>query len=235
MGEQDEELERIRERERRGDAGPWKWQLVTQLERIAGALESLVAADQGRAPRDDGDLGSHPRPAPARAARKDEPKSGGSKPSADLVVRVPAGDVHGPKPGAAGGGHQVLRAYCDAYRIRYGVSPVITGKVAGLAKNLLRTVSVERLSRLVQAYLQMEDKFFLLKCHDFVTFSENIQRVAVALYHGTADPHEKNYWAQVFGGPHDTEHIPAAGTPAPKQLGGASVQSGTSQPLLEGF
>lgn len=34
-----EDLMRIQERERPGDAGPWKWQLIAVLERIAIALE----------------------------------------------------------------------------------------------------------------------------------------------------------------------------------------------------
>ena len=98
------------------------------------------------------------------------------------------------------GARRLIATYCDAYKLRYGISPPITGQVAGQAKNLLGTIPLDRACEMVQAYLQMEDRWFLTKCHDFPTFAGNLGKVAVSLANGTAEPHEKRFWERVFGG-----------------------------------
>jgi hypothetical protein len=95
---------------------------------------------------------------------------------------------------------QLLRAYCDAFKSRYGTRPVVDGKMVGLCKQVVLAVgSAEKACLLVQAYLQMEDRWFLTKCHDFVTFHQNMGKVAVSLASGTQDPHERKFWNTVFG------------------------------------
>lgn len=90
----------------------------------------------------------------------------------------------------------VISCYAMAFKERYKVRPDISGKTQGLIKNLLRDVQVGRLCDLVQAYLQMEDPWFKTKCHDFVTFYENIGKVGIALDKGVSDPTKKG-WMEI--------------------------------------
>lgn len=94
----------------------------------------------------------------------------------------------------------VLAAYVDAFQGRYGkqTRPDMGGRVQGLVKTLLKTYPTERLSMLVQAYLQMEDRWFVTKCHDFPTFYENIGKVGVCLDKGK--PTTEKTWEDIIDG-----------------------------------
>lgn len=98
---------------------------------------------------------------------------------------------------------ELIACYCEAFKTRYGTNPHVDGKTAGLVRRLLGDVSVDRAKMLIQAYLQMEDPWFLKKCHDFGTFMMNLSPVVVALANGTQDPQEKRFWSQVFRGSED--------------------------------
>lgn len=100
-----------------------------------------------------------------------------------------------PKPGQV-----FIATYCEAYKSRYGVNPIVTPKDGGICQRLLKAVPIEKARHLIQAYLQMEDRWFMTKCHDLVTFEQNLGKVAIALANGTKDPHEKDFWKHVFGG-----------------------------------
>ena len=45
---------------------------------------------------------------------------------------------------------------------------------------------LDRACDLIQVYLQMDDPWFVTKCHDFTTFVSNIQKVSLALDTGEA-------------------------------------------------
>lgn len=94
---------------------------------------------------------------------------------------------------------KVTAVYCEAYKLRYETNPIITWQTVGFIKALLKTLSFEKVSDLVQAYLQMDDPWFLIKCHDFGTLYQNLNKVSASLAQGTKDPHEKKYWDTVFG------------------------------------
>lgn len=128
----------------------------------------------------------------------------------------------------------VVVAYCDAYKKKYGSHPVIDGKTAGLAKNLLKSLPLERVIDLVQAYLQMEDSFFKVRCHDFVTFTQNLNKVALALANGTSDPHEKDFWDKVFGrGGNDGRGIQSSDGAIGENLEQRRLSTGENKSLLE--
>lgn len=92
-----------------------------------------------------------------------------------------------------------IAAYVDAYRQRYGAQtcPDLRGKMQGVMKRLATEVPIERLRLLLQTYLQMPDPWFATKCHDLVTFSENLGKVGLALDGGRANPSEKT-WEDVL-------------------------------------
>ena len=121
--------------------------------------------------------------------------------------------------------HFVIKSYCEAYKEKYGINPIIDGKTTGLVKALTKTVPGERLRDLVQAYLQMDNPWFKTKCHDFVTFTQSLSQVAVALANGTEDPHERDYWRKVFGD--GEENIRNATQTNERDVGGEALPSGT--------
>lgn len=96
---------------------------------------------------------------------------------------------------------ELIAAYCEAFKSRYGENPVIDGKTQGLARQMARHVPLEKAKQLVQVYVQMQDSWFVTKHHDFATFAQNISKVAVAAARGenrkTADTTD---WNKVFQG-----------------------------------
>jgi hypothetical protein len=86
--------------------------------------------------------------------------------------------------------YQLIKLYCTAYKERYKTNPVIDGKTQGLVKNLLKATSLEHASNLIQVYLQMNDKWFITKHHDFVTFTQNLNMIQVAMSNGKETPKE---------------------------------------------
>lgn len=81
--------------------------------------------------------------------------------------------------------------YVRAYQKRYGpkARPELRdGKTQGLISTFVKSQPVERACQLIEAYLQMDDKWFLTKSHDFGTFKENLQKVGLALDTGNQSP-----------------------------------------------
>lgn len=87
-----------------------------------------------------------------------------------------------------------IAAYCDAYRERYGARPEIVGKDTGIVNRLLRAVGPLRATQIVQAYLQMGDRWFLTKAHDLATLEANLTKVSTALQTGFEDPAKEQAW-----------------------------------------
>jgi len=100
-----------------------------------------------------------------------------------------------PPPVVTENAQHVIRAFVDAHRSRYGpeTTPHIGPKEAGMAKNLLATYNVQQLGLMFQAYVQMEDRFFLAKAHDLPTFCSNLNAVKLALQKGRKNPNEKGF------------------------------------------
>lgn len=95
---------------------------------------------------------------------------------------------------------QLVATYCDAYKERHGSYPIIDGKAAGVARNLLRTLPLERAQDIVRAYLQMDTSWFKTRGWALDTLAQNLNSVALSLANGTKEPGEKAYWEKVFGG-----------------------------------
>lgn len=106
------------------------------------------------------------------------------------TTKKPAGDVH-----------RLIGVYISAFQLRYGkqARPDVGGKVQGLLKNLLKDHPAERLVGLIQAFLQMDDPWFVTKTHDFPTLYENVGKVQTALRNGTPRAEDNRYWEKVFG------------------------------------
>ena len=74
---------------------------------------------------------------------------------------------------------RVVAVWCSEYKRRYQVQYRVTGKDAGILKRLLGGVgSVDTMSRIIAAYLDMPDPWFVNKRHDVVTLEANLAKVS---------------------------------------------------------
>lgn len=77
-----------------------------------------------------------------------------------------------------------IAAMVTAYRSKYKDKPVLDGKTLGQIKTLLKHVPLNRAIDMYQVYLQLDDQWFKTKCHDFTTFTSNLQKISVSLTTG---------------------------------------------------
>lgn len=84
--------------------------------------------------------------------------------------------------------------YDNALKARYGVKAklVITPKIAGQIKKLVADIGLIKACDLIQVYFQMDDPWFLKRGHDFGTFLNNLQKIALALDTGLENPTSNN-------------------------------------------
>lgn len=73
----------------------------------------------------------------------------------------------------------VIGEYKRLFETKYGSKPDLSGKPIGQIKNLLKTISAERLVGLIETYLAMDDDWIKRRCHDFGTFVMSLQKVGV--------------------------------------------------------
>lgn len=90
---------------------------------------------------------------------------------------------------------QVLMAeYKKGFKEKYGAYPRTGGKEAGIVKRLVKDHPVDGLCLWIQGYFQMPDPWFQTKCHDLVTFEQNIGKIAAAVETGKDVPGKANWW-----------------------------------------
>ena len=77
---------------------------------------------------------------------------------------------------------QLIAVYCLAWKERYKTAPIIDGPNANAAR-LITTgknkIPFQRAIDLVQTYILMNDRWFLTKRHDLITFKTNLNAVAI--------------------------------------------------------
>lgn len=80
--------------------------------------------------------------------------------------------------------------YDKALKTRYGnkAKLVITPKIAGQIKKLVFDIGLVKACDLIQVYFQMDDQWFLKRAHDFSTFLNNLQKIAISLDTGLENP-----------------------------------------------
>lgn len=86
------------------------------------------------------------------------------------------------RPGAPKKGDQdtkdLISHYCSIYKSRYGNSPPVTGKALGIAKMAIKDLGLEKAKLFIEAYLSMNDSWFLTKHHDLGTFAASLTKIA---------------------------------------------------------
>lgn len=159
-----------------------------------------------------------------------EPAARGKRaPGRQLNMPIPTNRAVDPSapPVDAGLGAQVfIGRYVQALRKRYGpkARPDLSGKVRGEMLRFLAEEPLERACDLIEAFVQMEDKWFLTKAHDFGTFIANRHKVALALDTGEADPSKRFK---------PTEEILAELDERDKRLRSAEEERTLTDPLVE--
>lgn len=210
---------------------------MKELERIAVALEKIVEAlgTMGKISPTAPDIRQRRREAGLRSAEARRQRYGTAQPrrtqteqNSNKLAKVDQEQANQTK--------YLIGVYCEAFKARYGANPVITGKTAGQARQLLKAIPLGQASELVQAFLQMEDNWFKLKCHDFGVLVQSLNQVKVALRNGTSTPHEKSFWDRVFGKgdhPGETANLPGAGEAPGRSVGGQKLLRAGDRTAME--
>ena len=195
---------------------------MKELERIAVALEKIAESlgALGKNSPTAPDVRQRRREAGLRSAEARKQRYGTAQPRTNAEQN--SNKLSKVDPESANQTKFLIGVYCEAFKTRYGANPVITGKTAGQARQLLKAIPLGQASELVQAFLQMEDNWFKLKCHDFGVLVQSLNQVKVALKNGTSTPHEKSFWDRVFGkGESNSEatNLPGAGEAPGRSVG----------------
>ncbi len=72
-----------------------------------------------------------------------------------------------------------VAAYCNRFKDRWGESPPITGKDAGIAKRLAKGMGLERFEILLDAFFQMPDALLVKNKHPLNHFELKLNEIAV--------------------------------------------------------
>ena len=95
-----------------------------------------------------------------------------------------------------------IGCYRKAFRERYpNTDPDVRGKVQGQIKALLKDYPLDKAKTMIQVYCQMDGAkgWFKTKGHDFGTFMENLNPIAIALATGADSGSNEINWNEVFG------------------------------------
>lgn len=80
--------------------------------------------------------------------------------------------------------HDVIAFYCERYEERYGSRPHVSQKTAGVAKRVASSMPLDRIFRLIDHYLEMNDFYFAKRCHDLAVFENSMNKVILSLEQG---------------------------------------------------
>ncbi len=73
--------------------------------------------------------------------------------------------------------HDFIKKYCEIYKTKFGINPVINGKAQGIAKRLTKDLGLTQALHLVEIYLRMDTQWFKTKGYDLMTFEANLNTV----------------------------------------------------------
>jgi hypothetical protein len=92
---------------------------------------------------------------------------------------------------------EFIGTYVRAYGRRYGEKArpecLQDNKIIGQIRNFLTNRSLARACDLIQVYLQMDDPWFVKHGHDFITFTQKINQIGLALHNGRDPARPKSF------------------------------------------
>jgi hypothetical protein len=62
-------------------------------------------------------------------------------------------------------GQKLIAFYCEKYKQRFSINPVLTGKEIGAMKNILKTLSLERAQELINGYFELSDAWIVQRMY----------------------------------------------------------------------
>lgn len=95
---------------------------------------------------------------------------------------------------------EFVAAYVDAYRTRFPdgrPEDLNDGKVRGQILSWVKDYPIDRARDLIQAYFQMDAKWFNTKGYDFATFRNNLNKIGQALDSGRDPDGQTLDWAAI--------------------------------------
>lgn len=78
------------------------------------------------------------------------------------------------------GTKEVIAAYCEEFKARYGTNPAITAKAGNQIKNVVKSLGVNRSMELIRTFVWMNKSWFITKMHSVDAFVTSLNEVAVA-------------------------------------------------------
>lgn len=87
-------------------------------------------------------------------------------------------DANASPPVESNIGKKLIGVYCENWKTRYKSNPPIRPQDAKSLKQLGESNGFDRTKKLIEAYLRMNERFYLQKRHDLATFMNNLTSVA---------------------------------------------------------
>jgi hypothetical protein len=97
--------------------------------------------------------------------------------NSDSISDLDSGGIARTAKAVAPIGQNLIAHYCDEYKKRYGVNPVIRPQDARLLKTAGDSLGSDKVKALLSSYLSMSTSWFLKKSHDVVTFYSNLNQI----------------------------------------------------------
>lgn len=137
---------------------------------------------------------------------------------------------------------EFIKKYCELHKARYktSVSPPIDGRSVGIALQLIKTAGFSKAVDLLQAYLQLNDPWFVKQCHPLWILAKDLNRIWVALDRGIESPDNEDGWDRFWKnidqeGKSETGNLELARGQNESNVGEASVPRRKDAPLLADF
>ncbi len=109
---------------------------------------------------------------------KKENSVNGTKVEKQKPTQVEFVDANASPPVESTNGKSLVAFYCDVWKRRYKSNPPIRPQDAKILKQVGESSGFDRTKILLDAYLRMNEKWFLQKRHDLATFLNNLTSVA---------------------------------------------------------
>lgn len=104
--------------------------------------------------------------------------SSDSSSGSDSKIHTPPEKISG-AASEGSGVREFIGTYCELWKARYKTNPEMGGKPAGIATRLVKNLGAKRACELVEAYLEMNDSWFVQNRHDLPTLEAKIQAVVI--------------------------------------------------------
>jgi hypothetical protein len=115
--------------------------------------------------------------------KQNQAKPSATEPSPSSSSSLSFSDSNSPSPiseiSLKANANDFIVAYCDRFKGRWGENPHITGKDAGIAKRLGKTLSLAKFSHYLDAFFEMPDAWLVKIKHPLSAFESKLNEIVV--------------------------------------------------------